>query len=285
MQSIRWPTFLILSSALLISASPSGFAQVAFSGYAGEAWQIWVMDDDGSNPRQLTVDAQDKRLPVWVDGGRLMYETNRGELFLLELPTGQSRRLFQQAGAVNGCDVKGQDVVVARFRTDARDLSDLFLGRLDTGALAKLTHRAGMSRHPQWVGGRRQVVYSVKEGAAPEAIHLLDIDTGEDRALIEGPHEHLCPAVSPDGQALAFVSDASGDYEIWLTALSAPATPRPLTRSPGLDTQPRWMGHAQVLFVSTRSGELAIWVMSDEGEAPRQLTPFPAKDPAWIEHP
>ncbi len=83
-----------------------------------------------------------------------------------------------------------------------------------------------------------------------------------------------------DGETLLFVSNEGGDYEIWAMSLKTRER-RLLTESPGLDTQPCWMG-AQIVFVSSRMGELNLWRMSPGISEAVRLTAFPSKDPDWI---
>jgi Tol biopolymer transport system component len=278
---IRGATVLVM--VILVGTSGVCRADIAFSGYTGDFWQIWVMEDDGSEQRQLTRDEHDKRLPVWIDRDRLLYETNRSELVLFDLRTAQATQLFPETGAINGCDVAGSAIVCARFRADARDLSELFVAGLETPPPRTITHDTAMFRNPQWLPDGRRVVYSLKDGLKPEAIALMDVETTAQEMVVEHPWEFLQPSATPNGQDILAVSNETGDYEIWVISL-ATKTRKRLTDVAGLDSQPRWMRHG-ILFVSTRSGELALWAMSHDGEHPRPLTAFPSKDPDWIDSP
>lgn len=51
--------------------------------------------------------------------------------------------------------------------------------------------------------------------------------------------DDFSPAWSPDGQAIAYSSDRTGDLEIHVTRADGSATLR-MTHSAGADTRPRW---------------------------------------------
>lgn len=76
------------------------------------------------------------------------------------------------------------------------------------------------------------------------------------------------PALSPDGQMLAF--DWNGD--LWTVPITG-GTARQLTFHPGKDRQPKFSPDGkQLAFVSEREGSPQVYVMPAMGGAPRQVT-------------
>ncbi len=71
-------------------------------------------------------------------------------------------------------------------------------------------------------------------------------------------HDRMANA-SPDGRTVAFVSDASGEEEIWLVAENGRSAPRQLTRG---NTRRivalRWSGDGRNLLMSQKTGALSI---------------------------
>ena len=82
---------------------------------------------------------------------------------------------------------------------------------------------------------------------------------------------------------IAFSSDVSGDWEIYLTDTTG-KQPINLTRNPAADYYPTWSpDSAHIAFFSRRDGNHEIYVMRSDGTHQRRLTHHPATDkaPAW----
>jgi Tol biopolymer transport system component/DNA-binding winged helix-turn-helix (wHTH) protein len=87
------------------------------------------------------------------------------------------------------------------------------------------------------------------------------------------------PALSPQGDAIAFASDRRGALEIFIRGRGNGATETALTTNGGQNVQPAWSPDGQVIaYHSMRDG--GIWVMAAHGGTPRQLSPFGSR-PAW----
>jgi imidazolonepropionase-like amidohydrolase len=86
------------------------------------------------------------------------------------------------------------------------------------------------------------------------------------------------PAVSPDGQQIAFV--ALGD--LWVMPVDG--APRRLTSDPAFETEPVWSPDGRSLaYASDRGGAMNLWIHDVPGGTDRQLTHLPvaATLPAW----
>ena len=85
------------------------------------------------------------------------------------------------------------------------------------------------------------------------------------------------PAWSPDGSRLAFVSNRSGDEEIYVARADGTGVTR-LTRLPGPDLSPAWSSNGRRI---AWSHEAEIWTMAASGAGKQRLV---AKAQAWHEH-
>ena len=85
------------------------------------------------------------------------------------------------------------------------------------------------------------------------------------------------PSWSPDGSRLAFVSNRSGDEEIYVAKADGTGVTR-LTRLPGADLSPTWSSDGKWIAWS-HSAE--IWTMSASGAGKRRLV---RKAEVWHEH-
>ncbi len=94
------------------------------------------------------------------------------------------------------------------------------------------------------------------------------------------------PAFSPDGKSLAYASDRTGSFEIYVRPLLAGAREIQITNDGARNLQPVWSpGGESLAYVSKTKG--GIWVVPSLGGVPRRLTDFgsaPAYSPdgSWI---
>jgi len=81
------------------------------------------------------------------------------------------------------------------------------------------------------------------------------------------------PAVSPDGQTVAFMSDRDNDPEIYTMGIDG-SNPRRLTHSPGRDAHPSWSPDGKhIVFQSPRGdSQPQIYTMDADGANPVKLT-------------
>ena len=87
------------------------------------------------------------------------------------------------------------------------------------------------------------------------------------------------PAVSPAGDAIAFVSDRSGALEIYLRSLTGAGIETPLTSDGGQNVHPAWSPDGRTIaFHSYRRG--GIWVVPVRGGVARQVVESGSR-PAW----
>lgn len=93
------------------------------------------------------------------------------------------------------------------------------------------------------------------------------------------------PAISPDGDRLAYASRRMGNWDVYLLDLASGNETR-LTTHPHFDGAPAWSPDGkQIAFESFRSGDLDVWLMAADGSTPPQnlTADSPAQDyaPAW----
>jgi Tol biopolymer transport system component len=107
---------------------------------------------------------------------------------------------------------------------------------------------------------------------------------GSPAPVVNWTLEEHSPAFSPDGERLAFVSNRSGNQEIWVSrrdgsqAVALRSLRAQNTGSPRWSPDGRW-----IAFDSWSSGNSAIYVVASEGGVPRVLSADPSGSwmPSW----
>ncbi len=102
--------------------------------------------------------------------------------------------------------------------------------------------------------------------------------------LTAGDADDRDPAVSPDGQWLAYASRKEGNWDLYLLGLGSGEIRR-LTSTPGYEAHPTWSPDGLWLaYEAYYDTDLDIWILPIDGsQAPIQLTNQPGVDvsPAW----
>ena len=192
-----------------LSLSPDG-TRLALVGGPGGISDLWVADLARGALTRLT-SGEHVRTPTWTpDGTRLAYA------IVLE-------------GAGEG-----------RMRIDWRPAD----GSRGPETLVK----EGAGAYPSsFTPDGRTLVYEQFEDASASTILALPVSGGgRARALTEGPHAHTAGSVSPDGHWLAYVSDESGQSNIYV---------RPYPEGPGrwqistlVGVEPHWSHDGRELY-------------------------------------
>jgi len=90
------------------------------------------------------------------------------------------------------------------------------------------------------------------------------------------------PAWSPSGDQIAFHSDRSGNFDIWVMG-SDGSNPVNLTNIPATTSSRLVPDGSKIAFASDRDGSYDIWTTNPDGSSLSRLTDSPARDryPIW----
>jgi len=256
----------ILCEMLIFSGCKSSFVpkeRLAYSHLTDGYWQVWVTDLNRAGSRQITVSPFDKRHPVWLDAGStIMYRTNNGELYTLDVESGKEQRMLEKLGQVSDPDWSNAAglLTFTRFSPNLADDSEIWTISLDGSGRHVLTNLQTMQYNPSFSPDGEKIAYVSGKGFGTHEIWVMDIDGTNQKKLTENTDGYdILPDWSPDGKRIAFTSDRSGSLDIWILDSDGSNLKR-LTDYEGLDTCPAWSSDGRnIYFVSNRSGELQIW--------------------------
>ncbi|MCJ7824375.1 MAG: protein kinase [Anaerolineales bacterium] len=279
----------------------------------GRTLQIWTMNADGSDSRQLTFGPGDKGQPRWsIDGTKIIYTAPGGtdeygnnlglDLFVINTNrSGEPINLTKSIGDDFDPDWSPNGRQIAFTSTRVNSLKQVFVMSVvcnpapdscsSTEPPRNVTAGYAVEYAPTWSpdGQTLAVIASINQargriilrpavGGDPSWFDLQDRIIGAD---------HL--SWSSDSQFIAFSwLVKNGKQEIYIAYAQSPSLdPISLTNSLG-NKEPTFSPNDQwIVFTSTRDQNPEIYVMTTNGSGQENLTQNPARDmqPDWQPYP
>ena len=134
------------------------------------------------------------------------------------------------------------------FNSDGEQGANLFWTRSDlSGSQERLSSAEQSQRPGSWTPDGRVLVFTQSDSATHNDIWVLHFDQGNSsEVFLRTPFNEGEPVLSPDGRWLAYESDESGSYEIYVRSFSKPD--RKYLVSSGGGREPRWALNGRRLF-------------------------------------
>lgn len=188
------------------------------------AVEVWIERVDGTGSSRFTFDGSEDVVPVWSrDGISVAYRRNSGD--------GPAVMVKKATG------LESAQVLLSVSNTDD-------------------------SLPNAWSSDDKQILF-IRGGNMGSYFQIIPAAGGKPERLLPGQAHQTNGQISPDGKWLAYASDESGDWEIYVTTFPGAAGKWQVSRGGG--TEPRWRGDGKEIFYLAPGGMMTAASVSTQG--------------------
>ena len=219
----------------------------------GEFWHktpfylnLWLIDSDGKNRRQLTSgEVQDFAPRFTPDGKKVIFVSNS----------------------------RGNQGDVWSINTDGSNLNRIAEIEGDTGQWRTL-------QYPVLTPDGKGLVFMLYRKESISGVWFMDIESRNMRRITSGGNGDYFPVVSPDGKEIVFETMRLGIGDIWSTDISGKNYKR-LTYENYPELYPAYSHDGtKISYVANKEGIIDIWIMDRDGKNKKRVTKDLLKE-AW----
>ena len=244
------------------------------------AKEVWQMDYDGANAKQLTHEGSIALSPhVSPDGSRVAFSGVTKEGWQIQMYSLELGRLvtFQHSGGDNYSPAWAPDGQTLAFSSSRSGNTEIYTVSAAGGTPRRLTQSKGPDVSPTWnpkTGA--QIAWVSGRTGLPQIYTMASDGTNVVRMTDQG--YAVSPSWSPNGQFLAFAwvrnygPGEPGASDIYVMDIASKQWAQ-LTHDGGRNDFPSWSPDGRhIVFQSNRHGHTQIYSMLADGSEVRQLT-------------
>jgi len=246
------------------------------------AKEIWSMDFDGKNQRQITQFKSISIEPsVAPDGTKIAftsYAKGTPGIFVFSVDPVRDLRFYNQGASVNSSPSftpDGKQIIYSSEAGTGR-CCRIYIAGLNGAGFRPISSGNFIDTEPKVNPKTGQDIVFVSGRSGPQQIYRMNMDGGDMERLTDGTGEASNPSWHPEGQIMAFAwtrGFATGGFNIFLMDVASHRVMTQLTHSEGRNENPTWAPDGKhIVFASTPGGRSQIYSMLADGSQVQQLT-------------
>jgi len=257
------------SSAFMSAVSASDVGTIAYAGTIPQNGRLTWIDRSGNTlETPVTPDGDYPDFRLSPDEKRLavsLVNVKAGlvEIWLTDLARNSTSR-FASGGLVTGTPIWSPDGTRLVFRTNRNGLTELYErsaagGGSERPILVGEAYRAAQLSanvvHADWSPDGRSIIFSDPSTESGNDLWLLPLtQNGKPERFVASPSEQMHGNFSPDGHLVAYTSNESGSFEVYVETL--PRSDRKWSVSTGGGYEPRWRADGSEIYYLSEDRKL-----------------------------
>ncbi len=259
--------------------------KIAFVSTMSGNKEIYTVDFDGHNLKQITNNRSINLSPAWSPDGRFIvftsYIKRNPDLYLFDLTRSMESMLSTNPG-LNAAPAWSPDGSRMALMMQREGNAEIFTMNRDGTHLKRLTRSWSSEASPDWSPDGRKIAFVSDRAGSPQ-IYTMDENGRNVKRLTFIGSYNASPSWSPKGEKIAYCGRLNGGFDIFTINPDGTGVRR-LTESSGSNESPTWSPDGRfIAFSSTRGGQSRIYIMNANGANQRRLTPTRGKEssPTW----
>lgn len=271
-------------------------ADLAFVANIDDNWELFSVSEDGADMVRLSKTPYDEKDPAWSkDGREIAYLTSDGQVRIIRLSSLKTKSISSASDNASKYSPvftpDNSSIAYAQTTAGPGDDSNLHIFDFNTSEETVILDQQSIQMWPSYSPNGNKLVYTSLHcnescGRFIQELWILSTITQQSQQLLLTNSFCKQPVYSPDGNSIAFASDMSGNFDIWLISLKNWSLSQ-ITHDLAMDESPTWSPDgSRVAFISNRSGTSEIWVKDIESKQISKIKPFgdnnvACRDVAW----
>lgn len=241
--------------------------------------EIYIMDFDGTNVKQVTRHRSIAFAPAWSpDGTRIAYSlftrhkdnTKNIDLYEFDFTTATIRLLSNRRGINSGAAYSPNGRQIA-LTMSFRGNPEIFLLDPSTNEVTKVTESFGFDVDPNWSPDGKQIVFVSSRSGVPMVFKMNADGTNVQRLTFAGKY-NATPSWSLQNNKIAFAGWLDKHFDIFMMNPDGTNIER-LTKAQGDNEDPSLSPDGNfIIFSSDRAGQKNLYVMNIDGTFVKRLT-------------
>ncbi len=241
--------------------------------------EVWSMDPDGANQKQITHYNSTTITPgISPDGTKLAFTTfakGNPAIVVFSLETGRQLLFYNQKASLNATPNFTPDGKHILYASSASGYTNIYMADLDGSNLQPVAQTRKVEVEPKAnpKNGADIVFSSGRSG--PQQIWKMRLDGTNVEMLTTGEGDASNPSWHPNGEIIAFSWTRGfepGNFNLFLMDVASRRVDQ-LTHGAGRNENPNFAPDGRhLVFSSNRNGKMQIFTMLADGTDVKQLT-------------